>query len=43
MKKEEIITTKEFTFTVVYEPAAEGGYVVTFPAIPELATQGVAS
>jgi antitoxin HicB len=24
----------------VYEPAEEGGFVVTFPAIPNLATQG---
>jgi len=29
------------TFTAVIEPAVEeGGYVVTFPAIPDLATQG---
>jgi predicted RNase H-like HicB family nuclease len=29
------------TFTAVIEPDAEdGGYVVTFPAIPDLATQG---
>ena len=30
----------EYTFTAVFEPAEEGGYVVTFPAIPNLATQG---
>lgn len=27
-------------YTAVFEPAEEGGYVVTFPAIPGLATQG---
>jgi predicted RNase H-like HicB family nuclease len=30
----------ELNFTAVFEPADEGGYVVTFPAIPDLATQG---
>lgn len=30
----------EYTFTAVFGPAEEGGYVVTFPAIPNLATQG---
>ena len=25
------------TFTAVFEPAEQGGYVVTFPAIPNLA------
>jgi predicted RNase H-like HicB family nuclease len=33
-------TTKQLTFTAVFEPAEEGGYVVTFPAISDLATQG---
>jgi antitoxin HicB len=32
--------TRHLTFTAVFEPAEEGGYVVTFPAIPNLATQG---
>jgi predicted RNase H-like HicB family nuclease len=27
-------------YTAVFEPAKEGGYIVTFPAIPDLATQG---
>jgi antitoxin HicB len=27
-------------YTAVFEPAEEGGYIVTFPAIPDLATQG---
>lgn len=29
-----------YTFTVVLEPAEEGGFVVTVPALPELGTQG---
>ena len=34
------IVTMQLTFTAVFEPAEEGGYVVTFPAIRDLATQG---
>lgn len=34
------LATTQFTFTAVFEPAEEGGYVVTFPAISNLATQG---
>ena len=30
----------QFRYTAVFEPAEEGGYIVTFPAIPGLATQG---
>jgi antitoxin HicB len=30
----------QLCYTAVFEPAEEGGYVVTFPAIPGLATQG---
>jgi antitoxin HicB len=30
----------EFRYTAVFEPAEEGGFIVTFPAIPGLATQG---
>ena len=41
MRQREPVTTSEYTFTTVFEPCAEeGGYVVTFPAIPDLATQG---
>ena len=29
-----------YSFTVLYEPAEEGGYVVTCPAIPGLVTEG---
>jgi predicted RNase H-like HicB family nuclease len=28
------------SYTAVFEPAEEGGFVVSFPAIPGLATQG---
>ena len=30
----------DLTFTAVFENSDEGGYVVTFPAIPDLVTQG---
>ena len=40
MAQKETITTKEFTFTAVFTPAEEGGYVVSFPAIPDLMTEG---
>jgi antitoxin HicB len=32
--------TRQFSYTAAFEPAEEGGFVVTFPAIPSLATQG---
>ncbi len=31
---------KEYNFTVLFEPAEEGGYVVTCPALPGLVTEG---
>ena len=30
----------EYNFTVLFEPAQEGGYVVTCPALPGLVTEG---
>jgi antitoxin HicB len=33
-------TVAEYSFTVFFEPAAEGGYVVTCPALPGLVTEG---
>ena len=36
-KKVEI---KEYSYTVLFEPAEEGGYVVTCPALPGLVTEG---
>lgn len=32
--------TKEYSYTILYEPAEEGGYVVTCPALPGLVTEG---
>ena len=29
-----------YTFTMLFEPADEGGYVVTCPALPGLVTEG---
>lgn len=40
MAHQESITTTEYAYTAVFEPAEEGGYVVTFPAIPNLVTEG---
>ncbi len=40
MARQEPVTTEEYTYTAVFEPAEEGGYVVFFPAIPGIATQG---
>ena len=31
---------RRLSYTAVFEAAEEGGFVVTFPAIPGLATQG---
>ena len=36
----ESIISNEYTYTVIFELAEEGGYVVYFPAIQNLATQG---
>jgi antitoxin HicB len=33
-------TSCEYSFTVFFEPAAEGGLVVTCPALPGLVTEG---
>ncbi len=40
MKRSEPITTNEFSYTIIIEPAEEGGFVVTCPALRGLATQG---
>jgi antitoxin HicB len=34
------VNDREYRFTVLYEPAEEGGYVVTCPALPGLVTEG---
>jgi len=33
-------TAEEYSFTVFFEPAVEGGYIVTCPALPGLVTEG---
>jgi antitoxin HicB len=38
MKKRKL--TKVLKYTAVFEPAKEGGYVVTVPALPGCVTQG---
>jgi antitoxin HicB len=30
----------KYNYTVLYEPAEEGGYIVTCPALPGLVTEG---
>jgi antitoxin HicB len=34
------LRTPRYEYTVVFEPAEEGGYVVTVPALPGLHTEG---
>ncbi len=36
----ETLETKEYQYTVLLEPAEEGGFVVTCPALPGMVTQG---
>jgi len=36
----EMIRTSEGDFTAEFDSAEEGGYVVRFPAIPDMATEG---
>lgn len=36
----EKVVTQQYRYTVIFEPAQEGGYVVTVPALPGCATQG---
>ncbi len=34
------IHSKEYSYTVIYEPLKDGGFNVVFPAIPEICTFG---
>jgi antitoxin HicB len=34
------VTVHQYRYTVLYEPAEEGGYVVTCPSLPGLVTEG---
>src|SRR5437762_3618102 len=38
--EERVKSKKKYDYTVLFEPAAEGGYVVTCPALPGLVTEG---
>ncbi|MFN3695737.1 MAG: type II toxin-antitoxin system HicB family antitoxin, partial [Ignavibacterium sp.] len=38
--RKKVIHSKEFSFTVIYEPLEEGGFNVIFPDIPEICTFG---
>lgn len=40
MKKAKKISQKILRYTVVFEPAEEGGYVVSVPVLPGCVTQG---
>ena len=40
MAHKEKISTEAYTYTVLIEPAEEGGYVVTVPRLPGCVTQG---
>jgi len=40
MARRESILTTEYVYTAVFEPAEEGGYVVTVPALPGVVTEG---
>lgn len=40
MPRKETIATDEYVYTAVFEPAEEGGYVVTVPALPGVVTEG---
>ncbi|MBS0181209.1 MAG: type II toxin-antitoxin system HicB family antitoxin [Nitrospira sp.] len=37
---EEAVAEREYRYTVFFEPAEEGGYIVTCPALPGMATEG---
>ncbi|OGK16311.1 hypothetical protein A2774_05205 [Candidatus Roizmanbacteria bacterium RIFCSPHIGHO2_01_FULL_39_12c] len=39
MKKKKNISKKILTYTVIFEPAEEGGYVVSVPSLPGCLTQ----
>lgn len=39
-QRRETISAGSYEYTVVFEPAEEGGYVVTVPALPGCVTEG---
>jgi antitoxin HicB len=38
--RKETVSVHEYRYTVLFEPAEEGGYVITCPALPGLVTEG---
>ena len=40
MNRREFVTSHQYRYTVLFEPAEEGGYVVTCPSLPGLVTEG---
>ena len=40
MAQSEEIATREYAFTALFEPAEEGGYTVSFPALRGCITEG---
>ena len=40
IETEGVHSMAEYNYTVLFEPAEEGGYVVTCPALPGLVTEG---
>jgi len=39
-RKRTVIKTAEYVYTALFEPAEEGGYTVTVPALPGVITEG---
>lgn len=39
-RRSETVRTAEYTYAALFEPAEEGGFVVSFPAFPGIVTQG---
>jgi predicted RNase H-like HicB family nuclease len=40
MARAKAIAARQFTYTAVFDPVVEGRYVVSFPALPGLVTEG---
>jgi antitoxin HicB len=40
MNRREVVTAHQYRYTVLFEPAEEGGYIVTCPSLPGLVTEG---
>ena len=40
MAQHEAVTTTEYRFTALFEPDEDGGYTVSFPALPGCLTHG---